>query len=50
MTYRAAVVHRFREPLTVERVTQPDVTPGRVRVMVEACGLCHTDSHAAHAD
>jgi propanol-preferring alcohol dehydrogenase len=49
-TYRAAVVHRFREPLTVGQVPRADLAPGQVRVRVEASGLCHTDIHAAHGD
>jgi propanol-preferring alcohol dehydrogenase len=49
-TYRAAVVHRFREPLAIEQVPRPDLDPGQVRVKVEASGLCHTDIHAAHGD
>jgi alcohol dehydrogenase, propanol-preferring len=49
-TYRAAVVHRFREPLTIEQVPSPDLGPGQVRVKVEAAGLCATDIHAAHGD
>ena len=24
--------------------------PDQIRVQVEACGLCHTDIHAAHGD
>jgi propanol-preferring alcohol dehydrogenase len=48
--YRAAVVQRFREPLTIEQVPGADLAPGQVRVKVEACGLCHTDIHAAHGD
>ena len=48
--YRAAVVHRFREPLTIEQVPRGDLGPGQVRVKVEASGLCHTDIHAAHGD
>src|SRR5262245_11333926 len=48
--YRAAVVHRFREPLTVEQVPGGELDPGQVRVKVEASGLCHTDIHAAHGD
>ena len=28
----------------------PKLDPGQVRVKVEACGLCHTDIHAAHGD
>jgi propanol-preferring alcohol dehydrogenase len=49
-TYRAAVVQRFREPLTIEQVPRPDLAPGQVRVKVEASGLCATDIHAAHGD
>ena len=49
-TYRAAVVHDFGSPLTVEQVSMPELLPGQVRVKVEACGLCHTDIHAANGD
>jgi alcohol dehydrogenase, propanol-preferring len=49
-TYKAAVVHDFASPLTVEQVPQPALEPGQVRVRVEASGLCHTDIHAAHGD
>ena len=48
--YRAAVVEQFREPLQIEQVPRPDLGPGQVRVKVDACGLCHTDIHAAHGD
>ena len=49
-TYRAAVVHEFGSPLSIEQVAMPTLKPGQVRVKVEACGLCHTDIHAAHGD
>ncbi|MDX6656389.1 MAG: alcohol dehydrogenase, propanol-preferring [Solirubrobacteraceae bacterium] len=49
-TYRAAVVHDFGLPLTVEQVPRRTLEPGQVRVKVEASGLCHTDIHAAHGD
>jgi alcohol dehydrogenase, propanol-preferring len=49
-TYKAAVVHDFASPLSVEQVPQPALDPGQVRVRVEASGLCHTDIHAAHGD
>ena len=49
-TYKAAVVHDFHSPLTVEQVAPPALEPGQVRVKVEATGLCHTDIHAAHGD
>jgi propanol-preferring alcohol dehydrogenase len=49
-TYRAAVVHGFGEPLSIEQVPAPALVPGQIRVKIEACGLCHTDIHAAHGD
>jgi propanol-preferring alcohol dehydrogenase len=48
--YRAAVVRDFTSPLTVERVPRPTLKAGQVLVKVEACGLCHTDIHAARGD
>jgi alcohol dehydrogenase, propanol-preferring len=48
--YRAAVVHDFHSPLTVEEVSARPLEPGQIRVQVEASGLCHTDIHAAHGD
>ncbi|MEU3347241.1 alcohol dehydrogenase AdhP [Streptomyces sp. NPDC006700] len=47
---KAAVVRTFGEPLVVEERPDPEPGPGQVRVRVEACGLCHTDIHAAHGD
>lgn len=49
-TYRAAVVHEFGDPLQIEQVAHPELAPTQIRVRVEACGLCHTDIHAAHGD
>jgi propanol-preferring alcohol dehydrogenase len=49
-TYRAAVVRDFTSPLTLEQVPTRDLEAGQVLVRVEACGLCHTDIHAAHGD
>ena len=49
-TYRAAVVPDFDSPLTFEQVPKPTLGVGQVLVHVEACGLCHTDIHAAHGD
>jgi propanol-preferring alcohol dehydrogenase len=49
-SYRAAVVHEFHAPLTVEQVPRRELEPGQVRVKVEASGLCHTDIHAANGD
>lgn len=49
-TYRAAVVHGFDRPVSIEQVPSVALTQGQIRVKVEACGLCHTDIHAAHGD
>jgi alcohol dehydrogenase, propanol-preferring len=47
---KAAVVHRFAAPLTLEEVPVPEPGYGQVLVEVEASGLCHTDIHAANGD
>lgn len=49
-SYRAAVVHDFRAPLSIEQVPVAQLQDDQVRVRVEASGLCHTDIHAAHGD
>lgn len=47
---RAAVVHRFHEPLVIEDRPTPEPGPGQIRVRIETSGVCHTDIHAAHGD
>ena len=47
---KAAVVHAFGEPLTMDERDIPDPGPGEILVRIEASGLCHTDVHAAHGD
>ncbi len=49
-TYRAAVVHKFHEPLKIDEVPARELEPGQIRVKIEASGLCHTDIHAANGD
>jgi propanol-preferring alcohol dehydrogenase len=49
-TMMAAVVRSFGAPLTIERVPIPKPGPGEVLVRVLACGVCHTDLHAADGD
>src|ERR1700737_2262392 len=49
-TMKAAVVHDFTQPLRIENVPKPEAGDGQVLVRIEACGLCHTDIHAAHGD
>lgn len=47
---RAAVVHRFDQPLVVEDVPVPEPGTDQVLVRIETCGLCHTDIHAARGE
>jgi propanol-preferring alcohol dehydrogenase len=49
-TMKAAVVHTFGAPLTIEEVVVPEVGLGQILVKIEACGVCHTDLHAAEGD
>ena len=49
-TMRAAVVHEFGQPLTIDERPRPVAGHGEIVVRVEASGLCHTDIHAAHGD
>lgn len=47
---RAAVVTDFNQPIEVQDRPIPAPGPGQVLVRLEACGLCHTDIHAARGD
>ena len=47
---KAAVVSQFTESLEIEDRDIPTPGIGQVLVRMEACGLCHTDIHAAHGD
>jgi propanol-preferring alcohol dehydrogenase len=47
---KAAVVHAFGEPLAIEEVDVPRPSDHEVLVKIEACGVCHTDLHAAEGD
>ena len=49
-TMKAAVVHEFGKPLVIEDVPVPVPGPGELLVKVMACGVCHTDLHAADGD
>src|SRR5580704_3231049 len=46
----AAVVEQFGKPLSLLELDVP--SPGAMQILVktEACGVCHTDLHAAHGD
>jgi alcohol dehydrogenase, propanol-preferring len=49
-TMKAAVVREFGEPLVIEEVPVPRPGAGQVLVKIQACGVCHTDLHAAEGD
>ncbi|MCW2758916.1 MAG: alcohol dehydrogenase [Nocardioidaceae bacterium] len=47
---KAAVVTQFGQPLEIVDRPTPEPTAQQVLVRMEACGLCHTDIHAADGD
>ena len=47
---KAAVVRSFDRPLEIEELPIPVPGPDQVLVRIEACGLCHTDIHAARGE
>ena len=49
-TMQAAVVRAFGQPLKIEEVEVPRPGTGDILVKIEACGVCHTDLHAAEGD
>lgn len=46
----AAVVTDFTQPLDIREVPRPVLSDGKIVVKIEACGVCHTDLHAARGD
>jgi propanol-preferring alcohol dehydrogenase len=49
-TMRAAVVTAFKHPLALQEWAVPTPGPRQILVRTEACGVCHTDLHAANGD
>jgi alcohol dehydrogenase, propanol-preferring len=47
---KAAVVTDVTQPMELEDRPVPEPGRGQVLVRMEACGLCHTDIHAALGD
>lgn len=47
---QAAVVGAFGKPLVLRDCDMPTPGPGQILVKTEACGVCHTDLHAARRD
>jgi alcohol dehydrogenase, propanol-preferring len=46
----AAVVEQFGKPLSLLELDVPSPGAWQLLVNTEACGVCHTDLHAAHGD
>lgn len=49
-TMKAAVVNEFKQKLEVKEIPVPTLEYGEILVKIKACGVCHTDLHAAHGD
>jgi len=49
-TMKAAVVVDFGKPLEIRELPIPSPGPGQLLVKIAACGVCHTDLHAATGD
>ena len=49
-TMHTAVVEHFGQPLVLREWPVPTAGPGQILVKTEACGVCHTDLHAAKGD
>ncbi len=47
---KAAVVEEFGKPLVLREWEMPNPGPGQIVIKTEACGVCHTDLHAAEGD
>ncbi len=45
ITVRGVVAPAKGEPVQITDVLVPDPGPGEARVLVQACGVCHTDLH-----
>jgi propanol-preferring alcohol dehydrogenase len=45
-----ATVEQFGKPLVLKEWDIPTPGPGQILVKTEACGVCHTDLHAAKGD
>ncbi len=49
-TMKAAFVTELGKPLTIGDLPMPQAKDGEVLIKIEACGVCHTDVHAADGD
>jgi propanol-preferring alcohol dehydrogenase len=49
-TMKAAFVREFGKPLVIQETPIPEPGAGQIQVKIHACGVCHTDLHAAEGD
>ncbi|MGK0499480.1 MAG: propanol-preferring alcohol dehydrogenase [Oceanicoccus sp.] len=47
---QTTVVEKFGQPLVLREWSIPSPKAGQILVKTEACGVCHTDLHAANGD
>lgn len=47
---KAAIVTSYGQPLIISEMARPVPQPGEVLIKTVACGVCHTDIHAADGD
>jgi len=47
---KAAVLHDFKTPLTIEQVPRPVPEATEILIKLEACGVCHSDLHVVDGD
>lgn len=47
---KAAVIHEYKQPLSIEETPMPRPEADEVLVKVDACGVCHSDLHIAEGD
>ena len=47
---QVAMVEQFRKPLVLREWDIPTPGAGEILIKTEACGVCHTDIHAAYGD
>ena len=49
-SYKAAIIKKAKEPLTIEEVPLKEPTQGQVLIKTIACGVCHSDIHIQDGD
>ncbi len=49
-TMHVAAVEHYGKPLVLQEWKIPQPGPGQILIKTEACGVCHTDLHAAKGD